>query len=240
MAGEYGDTIRSSSLYTADNVADLIKSGSTIYCGTTSGSTNAFTATSSPTITALYAGLRIRLVSNFTITAGALTLNLNSLGVKSIFLKDGATNIPAGAIISGHPFELEYNGTSWAHIFTGSMPFNWTPTTGTQAGSIGTVVTTGCRYEYIGGRKYWVHVRVSATLSSANSNYFTFTLNYASASLGYIQTFILHCEESSAGSPGTGFITDNSTTVQVYRPAAAQWTTGASRLYTGSFIYEAA
>lgn len=239
MAGEYGDTIRSTSLYTADNVADLIKVGSMVFAGTTSGAANTFTATSSPTITALYQGLRVIAISNFTTAAGALTFNLNSLGATRVYLKDGATNPPAGAIISGHPFELFHNGTSWTLINTGGFPVNWTPTTGTQAGSLSSVVTTGCRYEYLGGSKFWVHVRVSQTLSGANSNYFTFTLPFASASLGYIQTVILHCEESSAGSPGTGFITDNSTTVQVYRPAAAQWTTGASRLYTGSFTYEA-
>lgn len=237
MAGEYGDTIRTATP-TQDAIADLIKTAGTVYAGVTSGAANAYTATSSPTLTTLYAGLRVRAVSNFTNAAGALTFNLNSISATRVYLKDGATNPPAGAIISGHPFELQHNGTSWALINGGGLPVNWTPSTGTQAGSLSSVVTTGCRYEYLSGSTFRFHVRVSATLSTSNSNYFTFTLPYASASLGYIQTFILHCEETSAGSPGSGFITDNSTTVQVYRAAAAQWTTGATRLYTGSFLAE--
>lgn len=240
MTGEYGDTIRSTSLYTADNVGDLHKYAHTVWCGTTSGAGNAYTATSTVSFTANIAGTRVRALANFTNAAGSVTFNPNSIAATRVYLSDGSTNPPAGAIVSGYPFELEHNGTAWVLINGYNGPIAWTPTLGTQAGSLSSTSIQIARYTYLRGTTFAVEIRVSQTLGSANSNYFTFTLPYASRSLSYAQYVFLHCEESSAGSPGSGVITDNSTTVQVYRPAAAQWTTGASRIYVGNFTYEAA
>jgi hypothetical protein len=72
-----------------------------------SGSSNAFTVTSSRTIASLTNGLRLTFVANHTIT-GAATLNLNTLGAKDIKRFNGSA-LSSGDIISGQPVDVIYS-----------------------------------------------------------------------------------------------------------------------------------
>lgn len=77
---------------------------------TTAGSSNAYTlASPNQTISAYYDGLTLLFEANHTNT-GAATLNVNSLGAKSIVRPDG--NLYAGDITSGGRYMVSYDGNN--------------------------------------------------------------------------------------------------------------------------------
>jgi hypothetical protein len=73
---------------------------------TASGSSNAFTVTSSRTIAALFDNLTLCFSANHTIT-GAATLNLNGIGAKSLKRFNGNA-LASGDIVSGQPVHVLY------------------------------------------------------------------------------------------------------------------------------------
>jgi tail fiber protein gp53 len=75
------------------------------------GSANAYLATLSPAIVAYTAGIRISVKIANTNTA-ASTINVNSVGVKSIKLTNGNA-INVGDLLSGQIAEFEYDGTNF-------------------------------------------------------------------------------------------------------------------------------
>jgi hypothetical protein len=78
--------------------------------GTTSG-TNTYTVTLSPAPTSLVDGLCIAIKIGITNT-GAATLNVNSLGAKSI-VKSDESAFASGDLVSGRIYTFRYNGTSF-------------------------------------------------------------------------------------------------------------------------------
>jgi hypothetical protein len=78
---------------------------------TTSGSANAYVA-ATPALGAYAAGNLVVFNANFTNT-GSATLNLNSLGAKTIKKLDGATNLVSGDIVSGQVVVVRYDGTNF-------------------------------------------------------------------------------------------------------------------------------
>jgi len=78
---------------------------------TTTGSANAYVATFAPVPAALAAGQTFFLISNFANTATA-TLNVNSLGAKTIKLADGSALV-GDEIASGQAFIVMYDGTDF-------------------------------------------------------------------------------------------------------------------------------
>jgi hypothetical protein len=87
-----------------------IHNGGPFYAVAT-GSSNAYAVTITTNATAYTAGQRFTFKANFTNTASA-TLNVNSLGAKTIKKNDGATNLSAGDIVNGQIVEVEYDGTN--------------------------------------------------------------------------------------------------------------------------------
>jgi microcystin-dependent protein len=77
---------------------------------TASGSSGAFTVTTNQTITSLYDGLVIGFQANHSIT-GAATLNVNSLGAKSIVAQSG-TALGSGDIVNGQKVLVVYRSAS--------------------------------------------------------------------------------------------------------------------------------
>lgn len=82
-----------------------------IYGGTTAGSSNAFTATLTPNITAYSLGMLVVLKADRANT-GAATLNIDSIGAKDIKKYAGATNLVANDILAGQTYVLEYDTAS--------------------------------------------------------------------------------------------------------------------------------
>ena len=77
----------------------------------TTGSANAYVAAPSPALTALTTGAWLLLKLSFTNT-GAATLNVNSLGAKSL-KKLADQDVEAGDLRSGDIVEVRYDGTNW-------------------------------------------------------------------------------------------------------------------------------
>lgn len=90
-----------------NNLENKILYNGIVYLGTTTGSSNAYVATNSD-ITSLFNGLAVSFKANFTST-GACTLNINSLGAKTILTSKSA-NAP---ITSGGIYTVRYDGTNF-------------------------------------------------------------------------------------------------------------------------------
>jgi hypothetical protein len=81
-----------------------------LYLASVSG-TDTITASTSPVTAAYAAGQTFRFVAAATNT-GAVTININSLGAKSI-TKNGTTALAAGDITSGAAYQITYDGTQF-------------------------------------------------------------------------------------------------------------------------------
>lgn len=90
------------------SVAQL-QDGGIIWGGTASGSSNNFTFDLSPIIPAYVSGQKFAFISNQSIN-GAATININSLGSKSI-TKNGTSALVSGDIVNGEIVEIIYDGT---------------------------------------------------------------------------------------------------------------------------------
>jgi hypothetical protein len=85
-------------------------SGNNALCAT-GGTSTAYTCAGTPTPTTL-AGLIVTVIPNA--TSGATpTLNVNSLGAKSLLQSDCATAVATGALTSGTAYLFSYNGTAF-------------------------------------------------------------------------------------------------------------------------------
>lgn len=91
-------------------LTNLPSSGGGSSFGTASG-TNTYTVSCTPAVTALTAGLCIRVLFTNGNT-GASTINVDGLGAKNIY-KGASTPLASGAIQAGSIFELYYDGTVW-------------------------------------------------------------------------------------------------------------------------------
>jgi hypothetical protein len=98
------------SITTANTNITNLQTGAYHYV-VSSGSANAYVV-ATPALAAYAAGNIVRFKANFTNT-GAATINVNSLGAKSIKKLDGATALAANDIISGQIVEVEYDGTNF-------------------------------------------------------------------------------------------------------------------------------
>lgn len=100
--GKYKFVIKDSSdvtQYTWDNLDYSKSEDSNFYCGTSTGSSNAYVLTPSPAITSLEDGSVYTFIANHA-SSGAATVNISGLGAKSLVRADGTTAITTGDITS--------------------------------------------------------------------------------------------------------------------------------------------
>ena len=85
---------------------------------TTAGTGAAYTA-QIPGVTSLYKGLKVTIIPHTVSTSATPTLNINSLGAKTIKRRLGTqansqqNGYTSSWLASGYPFELMYDGTYW-------------------------------------------------------------------------------------------------------------------------------
>jgi hypothetical protein len=104
-----------------------VQNGSYIYIGD-GGSTNAYTATLTPVPSSYVTGMQVQVKIANTNT-GASTLNVNSLGTKSIILTNGNA-IKAGDLPSGMVALFQYDGTAFQLL----NPATWASQYDVQSG----------------------------------------------------------------------------------------------------------
>lgn len=97
-------------------LAALMQGGNNTYAAG-GGSANAITASLTPAPSAYITGMRFFVKLSTTNTSTSATLNLNSLGAKSIKRVDGS-NPPIGYLASGQIHEFIYDGTNLVDVTT--------------------------------------------------------------------------------------------------------------------------
>ena len=100
-----------STLYTWDSLLFGLDDATSIWGGTSTGSSNAYAITPSPAITTYAAGQTFTFLSNH-VSSGAATLNINGLGVTTLKNTDGSA-IGASDIANGGLVSVAYNGTDF-------------------------------------------------------------------------------------------------------------------------------
>src|SRR5580698_740427 len=120
----------------------------TLACNDTSGSGTAQTCTTASALVTPVTNDRIWYTTTTTNSGAGLTVNVNSLGAKSIAIPGSSgwtTTLTAGIIPANEPIELAYDGTNWNVTQTGtSNGFPFTATTGAATvGGTASIVPVG-------------------------------------------------------------------------------------------------
>ena len=88
-----------------------VQDGGIIYGGTAGGTANALTLTLSPAITAYSTGMMIQFITGALPNTGAVTVDVNGVGVKNLRHRDGLTEMAASNIAAGTFCTIIYDGT---------------------------------------------------------------------------------------------------------------------------------
>lgn len=97
-----------------------VQSGAYLYCAAGSSSATAYTCTITG-LTAYTTGMEIPFKVDTACTGGvSTTLNINSLGVKNIYLANGSTNPTSGDCPASRQLALRYDGAAWRIIGGGA------------------------------------------------------------------------------------------------------------------------
>ena len=115
-----------------------------ITCADSSGSGTAQVCSTSPTFTPA-AGDWIIYTTTTPNSGAGLTLNVNSLGVKSVAKWQGTTTLAANDVLANKQVPLYYDGTNWELAYPGNPPSTGTVTSIATTGPItgGTITATG-------------------------------------------------------------------------------------------------
>ena len=101
--------------HTADTAVMLSKaaaqSGSITRCASASGSSTAYTCSMSPTLSSYMVGMKLTWQADVNGAGGPTTLNIDTLGAKSLKLADGVTDPTAIDVIAGRMNSIWYDGS---------------------------------------------------------------------------------------------------------------------------------
>lgn len=213
-----------------------ITEASPVWLGTTGGSANTQTASSTMVIPALYTGLTVIFEAGFTNTS-TVTLNPDTLGADT--LKDAEGNpLPSGAIQAGGIYTAVFDGTDWI-VQNPSAPYqDWTPTIAFPSGTWTLTSLSFARYRQRGTHvDFEIQARGVTSGSDGNSITFTLPVNAANTSLG-----TPHSAYYSLGSgvlPGFARIAA-ATTCTAQKDDQSNWGLGSNRYFGVSGSYEIA
>lgn len=90
-----------------------LQAGSSVFCSSASASSSTYTCGLTPVLTVYTTGMAINWRPDVTNAAGAITLNINTLGSRPIKQADGTTDPGAGALVAGRLYRIWFDGTSW-------------------------------------------------------------------------------------------------------------------------------
>jgi hypothetical protein len=88
-----------------------LQSGAPLYAAPASASGSAYVASLDPALEAYSTGQVVFFRPDVASAAGAITLNLDGLGAKSIKMSDGTADPGAGTLAAGYVYALAYDGT---------------------------------------------------------------------------------------------------------------------------------
>jgi hypothetical protein len=204
-------------VYTFDDLTYRVETGGYTYVATSAGSANAQTLSPSPAPTAYTAGDVYKFIAGASNT-GALTLNVSSLGAKSVKCPDGSACI-GGEVANGRQIEVTYDGTNF--ILTSFEP-EWTTwslgTITASAGSPSLFSTAYAQFKHWGD-KVEIRGHVSGgSQGTAAATYYTMVGPKAAKNLGGNQVLTASMSQGSpsAARTASAFMSNNSTTLTVY------------------------
>ena len=218
-----------------------IENDGLIWCGTSGGSANVQTATPSPVMTAYTTGQKYCFIAGFAPTASA-TLNLNSLGAKTLKMNDGSTNLSGSEFLAGDLVICAYDGTNMRlEGPRGAILTGWTPTytaSGTGSPTYTTVTTNYGKY-YRMGKLVFCQIYATGTTGGTTVNGLRFSLPFACASstFGGGGAWVYDGGASNVA----GFLSQVSTTVmQVSKYDGSNFALAANKQMSANFWFEAA
>jgi hypothetical protein len=210
-----------------------VQDGDYIWLGTTGGTATAMTATAAPAIPAYKNGQKFRMKPGFDSTGAsptAHTLNVNSLGTKSIVEQDGQ-NPTLGSWFTGTNRTLELVYNDGVFVITSAPQYfaTYTPTLTPQNGTATSVSFSIAKYQKIGS-SVSIQIVVTWTQNTATASYIDITLPVRPSVIN--QGF--NCTLTTASSLVSGFAIVASTvgagTVRCYDYAQAAIATGSKTL----------
>jgi hypothetical protein len=89
------------------------QSGAGLLCVSASGSASAYTCAMNPALTAYSPGMVLLWKPDVNASAGAITLNVDTLGAKSVKLANGSTDPAAADLEAGNLYPVWYDGSSF-------------------------------------------------------------------------------------------------------------------------------
>ena len=89
----------------------VAQAGTTQLCSSSSGSSSAYTCSMNPTLSGYTSGMVFFWKPDVSGTGAAVTLNIDTLGAKTVDLADGATTPTAADITAGKLYAVWYDGT---------------------------------------------------------------------------------------------------------------------------------
>jgi len=207
---------------------------STTHGGTSGGSANAQTITLTPAITAYVTGQIFTFVAGFTTTTTTPTININSVGAKSI-VTPGLTSMFAGAIQSGATYAIMYDGTRFVLLnpYGGTQSSAPTPSAN-GGGSLSSIVTNRSQY-WVSGSQVKYAFSFSFTVTGT-CNSVRVPLPIAAASSAETITGV---SVDIGGGNVAGFTgaVGGGASVDVFHYASTAFAAGASRTCAGIITY---
>jgi hypothetical protein len=93
--------------------------GTAVLCTSAGGSATHYSCSLSPTLPQYTAGMLVNWLPDTTAAGGATTINIDTLGAKSVTLADGTANATTADIVAGHMYFLWYDGSVFRLINRG-------------------------------------------------------------------------------------------------------------------------
>jgi hypothetical protein len=231
----FADTIRTARP-TRENIATLIEQAGLsypAYCTSVSG-TNTITAICSG-LAAYTTGFKI-IFKGANANTGAATINLNSLGAKSLKMPDGSALI--GGEISTTSFtEAIYDGTNFIlHSFK-PVWTSFTPTYSTNAGSgiISDFTATYAKFKHYGDRLKIEVLCQGGSLSSTATYIIIQNSPKAAANLGSNQLLFAYTFLSGNADTALASVINNSNDIYIYKDT--NLTSNAWPINTGGLLF---
>ena len=197
------------------------QTGSSLLCGPTSGSANAYGCSMTPTATAYTVGMVLHWIPDVNGTGGATTLNVDSLGATSVKQADGVSDPSATDIVAGSMREIWYDGVNFRFLGTGSGQ-----TSGGGSGPVQSVFgRTGAVTAGNGDYAAW---QVTNAVATNSSNTFTAGTQDLSGAAHTIPTIVVSATGNLPATCVAGelaFVKGAAAGQQIYECSAANvWT----------------
>ena len=217
--------------------------GSDVYCAPSSASGTTYTCSLSPALTAYTTGMTISFKPDVA-ASGTPTLNINSLGAKTLRMPDGTTTPTSSDLPAGQLKTLWYDGT-YFRIVSGSGSGS-TPTSlaATDNGSASFSPIKGSGTIYTGGsatttKPYFLIEPSGATSTGWSTNGTAIGANAASGFTGNLIDAQLN-GASSFKVDANGAINGNTTANRIlYTTTNGKPTTDAALTFDGTTLYSA-